>query len=318
MSRVATLIALALTVSCSSKPKPSTMDERGLAWLMANQRPDGTWTSKTYTVMDAGVSTAFALFVVSLAPDEVIALHRAAINRALALPDDTGSGYPTYARALRILALSKLKPDAWRERVRKLARQLSETQFKHGGWDRGASAPQEPPIERLDISVTAFAAEALRAAGGHEEALVRAKAFAIACTNADGGGFFTPTAPWSEHLNKAGDKRSYGTTTSDVARVLRASSSDDAAAVAWLDAHFKADAVPGFSGEGERLDEAMSFYWLLVAARLDRPAWKPPIRARLASLQKADGSWSNANGLMKEDDPLIATGLALGAWWHSR
>jgi hypothetical protein len=39
----------------------------------------------------------------------------------------------------------------------------------------------------------------------------------------------------------------------------------------------------------------------------------PELSAQLISRQRSDGSWSNPEPLVKEDDPLIATGFAMRA-----
>ena len=46
--------------------------------------------------------------------------------------------------------------------------------------------------------------------------------------------------------------------------------------------------------------------------------WRADIEAAIASEQAADGSVTNASFLMKEDDPLIATTLALSALLSAR
>lgn len=333
---------LTLLASCSSKP--SQPDERALTWLFAHQSKDGAWRSEKYNVLQAGRTlTPFILFVLAQAPPERLAPHRDAIARALARSDDAGEEYPTYTRALWILALVGHRPAGWEERVRWLARELRETQMvealgwtpadpEYGGWDRGVKPPKKPDAERADVSVTAFAIEALRAAGASESdpACVSAKLFAASCQNAagDGGAYFTPSARWAPHQNKAGADESgryrpYGTATADALRLMRACGVPEAdrrwiRALAWFDDRFTADVAPGFPKGGDRWDEALQFYWLFAAARVGQAAWKPKLRARLAQHQQADGSWTNPQGLMKEDDPLIATGLALSAYWMAR
>jgi hypothetical protein len=44
-------------------------------------------------------------------------------------------------------------------------------------------------------------------------------------------------------------------------------------------------------------------------AALKVPA--PEVGSDLLRLQKPDGSWANTENLVKEDDPLIATGFAI-------
>jgi hypothetical protein len=94
---------------------------------------------------------------------------------------------------------------------------------------------------------------------------------------------------------------------------LRASGvpdSDDriARGIAWLDRNHQSDRVPGFD-EGESPQASWSaglrFYYAAAIARV-----RPQQRVRLPE-QADDGSFRNANGRVKEDDPLIATTFAI-------
>jgi hypothetical protein len=42
-------------------------------------------------------------------------------------------------------------------------------------------------------------------------------------------------------------------------------------------------------------------------------AWAEELSREVIRRQRADGSWSNRSGASKEDDPLVATTLAVGA-----
>jgi len=107
-------------------------------------------------------------------------------------------------------------------------------------------------------------------------------------------------------------------------------------AAQWLDAHDQIDGVPGFENEPASANrkrgwaQGLIFYYLYArtkAARLRQSLptadpsaenQSPPsrenwgdIRQELARRQRPDGSWQNPVARMREDDPLIATGLAL-------
>jgi squalene-hopene/tetraprenyl-beta-curcumene cyclase len=249
------------------------------------------------------------------------------------------SEYPNYAAALSIRALSKHRSEGWKPLVDRMTKRLLSLQLaedlgwapedpEYGGWDFGAAPPKKPDTLRPDISVTAFVLEALRAAGASAEhpAWSRALKFVERCRNADGGFFFTPHALTS-FQNKAGAGerggfRSYGTATCDGARALLACgvSLQDTrlqAALAWLEERRIADRVPGFPETGsERWGEGIFYYYAFALGGLG--VHGKEIAQRLRSLQTANGSWENPVGLMKEDDPLIATGLALSALLHAR
>jgi hypothetical protein len=118
-------------------------------------------------------------------------------------------------------------------------------------------------------------------------------------------------------LNKAGQSGegfvSYGTTTSDGVLALRASGVPDGddritRAIAWLDRNHQSDRVPGFDErESPRAlwGTGLRFYYAAAIARV-----RPHQRVRLPE-QADDGSFRNANGCVKEDDPLIATTFAV-------
>jgi hypothetical protein len=67
----------------------------------------------------------------------------------------------------------------------------------------------------------------------------------------------------------------------------------------------------------------MLYYYLAASAEVfarlgvrEAPAghdWRKDLAEALVRRQQPDGSWKNPSFLMKEDDPLIATGLALRA-----
>jgi hypothetical protein len=168
----------------------------------------------------------------------------------------------------------------------------------------------------VDLSMTRFVLEALRASGvdGSDPAMTRARVFLERSQNHDGGFFFSPVTP---ALNKAGQRAdrfvSYGTATADGVLALKASGvpdSDDriARGIAWLDRNHQSDLVPGFD-ERESPQVSWSaglrFYYAAAIARV-----QPEPRVRLPE-QADDGSFRNANGRVKEDDPLIATTFAI-------
>lgn len=142
-----------------------------------------------------------------------------------------------------------------------------------GGWDRA----------RPDISATAFAVEAL---GADAEA----RRFAESCRASGGGYVFTPSRTWA-HLNKAGPGIGYDTASFDAHRILGGAPAADLP-------------LP------EEWREGLFFYRAFARSKVRRD---PETAAAVAARQNPDGSFRNPIALMKEDDPLIATGLALVA-----
>jgi hypothetical protein len=210
-----------------------------------------------------------------------------------------------------------------------------------GGWSYSLHVPRkpgpgEPHPEGSNLSATLFGLGALRAAGTPPDDPVFGEilSFASRCQNlpGDGGFFFSPTEPFR---NKAGDARpggysSYGSATCDGVRALvRCGLARDhprvIAARKWIERNFSASENPGyFAPDRHELRNSYYFYycWSFVHAMqalglrgierdgevLDCPAL---LKRELLRRQEPDGSWRNAFTDGKEDDPLVATPLAL-------
>jgi squalene-hopene/tetraprenyl-beta-curcumene cyclase len=181
--------------------------------------------------------------------------------------------------------------------------------------------------------MTRYVLDALRSAGAPDSdpVFIAARVFVERCQNfdpqhpdnADGGFFFSTT---EMDTNKAGQDgnhfRSYGTTTADGILALLATghSLTDPRVLAarrWLSAHHRDMEVPGFVGEAyQRWPRGLMFYYSGVSAKafqaLKVDAGSGVVEG-LRKTQRADGSWANAENLVKEDDPLIATPFAVQA-----
>jgi squalene-hopene/tetraprenyl-beta-curcumene cyclase len=153
----------------------------------------------------------------------------------------------------------------------------------------------------------------------------------------DGGFYFSPVI---EQANKGRQDvggadgkrvlhyRSYATATCDGVLALLAcgvSRNDERVtkAVDWLRAHEDFDYPAGVPREHpEPWGDAIQFYHYAVRAEaydaLDWPGdWRPKLSAAVAKHQSADGSFRNAiSSLMKEDDPILCTTLAVVALSH--
>ena len=262
----------------------------------------------------------------------------------VACPDGS-LDYPTYASAMTLVAARKLQlpmTDAERASLLQylISAQLTEQNGFHpssphyGGWDLLGASGARGVTSGSNVSVTYHAVEALQ---GEEHplgrtALDKAAAWCQRCQNwPDDGGFFFHPAPdalgnkaqW--HRGDLTRPRSYGTATCDGLACLLASGRvpDDeriTAALGWLTKQTTVDLVPGFEDCEPTLGwkEGLRFYYYQALARSLRRLPKKTARDRrgalidvLVELQQTDGRWQNASARMREDDPLIATLLAL-------
>jgi len=264
---------------------------------------------------------------------------------ALGRLDPMIADYPNYASALGAVVLARAGEADAAARIRAwlLGQQLADAlgwkpeDAAYGAWGMGGPPCRAPQTGRVDLSFTRHVLEALRACGvgAEDPALAKAARFVARCGNPDGGFFLSPV---HEEINKAGleqgKPRSYGTATADGALALLALgvAPEDPrlrAATRWLVEHHRADRVPGIPSDDDAgWAEAMHFYYLAASARALRalavdqaPAgrdWRVDLVAELARRQRPDGTWCSANFLMKEDDPLVATALALRALLAAR
>jgi hypothetical protein len=294
-------IAALLAAGCSppAEPPPPSPVARAAAYLVSRQE-DGLWASERHPVLGSGQAlTPFVLYALSHAGPAELAPHRAALDRALDRLPIPGHEYPTYALALSISALRRLRPG---RDLSALERELRALQLaeplgwgpddpEYGGWDEGVIPARKPQAQRPNVSVTAFAVEAL----GPDE---KARRFALRCRTPEGLFLFTPGATWA-HQNKGGPGRGYASTTCDAHRILGGPVAPSA-----LSARLP-----------EEWEEALFFYRAFAEAKV-RPS--PDLARRVEARQRPDGSFAGASALMKEDDPLVATGLALVAMALSR
>jgi Prenyltransferase and squalene oxidase repeat len=208
-----------------------------------------------------------------------------------------------------------------------------------------------PPLTESNLSATVFALEALHAAGSASDdpALKKALVFVERCQNwrddhrdpalDDGGFFFIYDDPVRNKAGVSGKDAdgsvrfaSYGSMTADGLRALLACGltiNDPRVLVArrWLVAHFRPDSHPGsYAPDREPNREAVYFYYCASAALALRSAgtkevsaevrplaWAELLSESLRERQRSDGSWSNSAVAVREDDPIVATCLAIRA-----
>jgi hypothetical protein len=351
------ILLLALgAAGCSGKPgSPLT---RAANYLWHQQSTDGGWHSKTYGLLRSGQAlTPFVLDALLQVPETDYQPPRERVDRAVAFirhntRSDGAMGmaepgipdYPNYATALAVSALSRVKGEGWEKEVARMVGYLRSQQFTeqngwhlrdpvYGAWGMGGEKRTPPETGHVDLSMTRYVVEALRAAGvaASDPALAAVRVFVERCQNfnpgqpndTDGGFFFSTT---EFDTNKAGQEgnrfRSYGTTTADgiLALLATGSAPDDprlAAAGRWLVSRHKDMNVPGFKGEAyRRWPRGLAFYYAAASAQAFRALQADPgtgVIEDLKRIQRPDGSWANPENLVKEDDPLIATAFGIRA-----
>jgi len=204
------------------------------------------------------------------------------------------------------------------------------------------------PLAAPNLSATVFALEALGAVGvpPDDPAIQKARVFVERCQNwyddscardpqfDDGGFFFILDDPVRNKAGETGTGRqgqmryaSYGSATADGLRALRAcgqkvTDSRALAAADWLVSRFSAAEHPGqYAASREHLRPALFYYYsasiaeaLSISARgSDAVNWIQPLASALLDRQRPDGSWVNTAVDVREDDPLVATPLAIRA-----
>ena len=157
--------------------------------------------------------------------------------------------------------------------------------------------------------------------------MVAGHTFVLRCQS-EAGGFFA--APGIEALNKAGPGVPYGSASADGIRaLLRCGVGLQDPAVkggaGWMMEHFQALTHSGDFPESRFEDrDSLYFYYLWSTAhalsalqragdRRDRSKAAKAITRALLKLQQPDGSWRNSKGAAREDEPLVATPMALAA-----
>lgn len=298
--------------------------EAGVAYLEARQGEDGAWRSGVHGVFKDGTAlTPHVVRALVEAGHAPAAAERGAAWLAKADPDRLA--YPTYAAADAAAFTSDDARRAWLVRVR--ARQVSDPAAfpSTGGWAYPAG-PLDSTVE-ANLSVTASALCALADAGGaaaDDPAMAAGRAFVLRCRAGDGKGGFCFGATDGVD-NKPGPGIAYGTATADGVRALLAAGAaqDDPAVragVAWLLERFDPAHVPGdFLPARDPMRDANYFYFLEAAtdafarAGVPRDRWAGPIARELVRRQADDGSWRNDVSAGREDDPLVATPLAIRA-----
>lgn len=344
-TRRAVLMGLAATGLAGAGCGGRSAVERGVRWLLDQQGTDGGFRSVTYGFLGPGASLT-GLSVLALARIRLTGVDVPidALSRGLGFlvasrGTDGGLGlssdvpdYPTYATALAVTALATVHPPGWREAAAPMVAWLQSRQLvgdawglhpSRGGFPMGGLVARTPPdAGHVDLSMTRHAVEALRAWGlpDGDAPWAEARRFVVGCGTSDGGFRYSP----GEAATNKGRTRDagYGTTTCDGVLALRTIGVRpdlEAAGVSFLVDRFRVDENPGIGEAYAVYGPAMRFYWRAGVARVlsgtSRPSgWRAALVGALDAEAHEDGSWRNARAEQKEDDPIVATALALLAY----
>lgn len=267
---------------------------------------------------------------------------RQAVDTALAHSAGVLPGYPTYGASFAILALVRAGDDRDRQRLAGLAHWLracqrhdahgiAPTHRAYGGWGYGP-VTSRGAAGHTDLAHTRWALTALAAAEALDaDTVTRATRFLALCQRRDrarlpadappfDGGFYLSPVVWPANKGGPGHwSTSYASTTADgaIALQLCGESTHAAAAHAWLDAHQGWRYPAGIPVTSDtNWHESVRCYYLAAratAAQHRQDEWRSALIAAFPE-PRADGLYANPHGfLMKEDDPLVASGLLLHA-----
>lgn len=333
-----------------SEQQLETLRKKGIDFLRASQADDGSWTQPTapgisglvvVSLLQSGLNADDATVAKGLAHLESFVQQDGGIY-------DKNSQHRNYETCIAMLAFSAANRDGKYDRhlagAEKFLRKLQ--------WDEGEGLESTDAAfggagygkhQRPDLSNTQFLVEALRTAGVAEDdpAMQKALIFISRCQNLetehnttehaakvnDGGFYYTVAAGGQSQagLTPTGGLRSYGSMTYAGLKsmVYAGLESDDPrvkAAFDWIRRFYTVDENPGMGQQG------LFYYYHTFAKTLsvlevDRLKdgqgkahdWRQELTAKLAELQKPNGSWVNPADRWYEGDPNLVTAYTLMA-----
>ena len=268
---------------------------------------------------------------------------RSSVNSdgVVGLGDPDVAEYPNYASAFAVRCLVAAGRQQDRDLIELICRYLQSQQFSddrgfgrdhpvHGAWGFGGPLPRGGSPGHVDISYTRHVLEALRDADAIDEEIAGRSQLFLNRMQREGGFYFSPVVGAANKGNTAEDDEGiiylpYATATSEGLLALLASGvqSDDRrilGALAWLESHPDLDHPGGIPRDHpEQWGKVLFYYHLAIRGEVaiassNSDHLLEPLAILLADRQRVDGSFVNPHGtLMKEDDPILATTLAITA-----
>ena len=327
--------------------------ENAVNYLRTSQADGGSWTTPISPGISALVTTS--LLQTGLTPGDPTVAKALAHLESFVQKDGgiyySKSNHRNYETAICVLAFKAAHSQG--QYTKTIAN--AEKFLKHLQWDKGEGLESTDPAfggagygnhERPDLSNTQFLLEALKAAGvkADDPAMQNALLFVSRTQNLetehnntpfaakvnDGGFYYTPAAGGTSQagVTENGGLRSYGSMTyaglkSMIYAGLTPADDRVKAALTWIKKFYTLEENPGLGQQG------LYYYYHTFAKSLSvleidilkdaqgKPHdWRKELTARLAKLQKKNGSWTNDASRWYEGDPNLVTAYGLLALSH--
>lgn len=345
---VAVLIAGTLVSSVHADGDIAEMRKSAIQFLEVTQNEDGSWTKSEYVGITGLVTTS--LLRSGLPADHKLVAgglknllsHQRDTGGFYAV----GSLHKNYETCITILALSEANSDGrYDKQIKKAEGFLRELQWNEGegiestdpGWGGGGYGKHERP----DLSNTQYLAEALKKSGVKEDdpAMKNISIFVSRTQNLesefndtpfaakinDGGFYYTPAAGGDSKagVDENGGLKSYASMTyAGVKSLIYAGVKKDdkriEAAMNWIRSHYTLDSNPGAGQQGlfyyfHTFAKTMSVLGddEFVDADGKKHNWKAELVARLKTLQRENGCWTNPADRWYEGDPNLVSAYCL-------
>jgi len=262
------------------------------------------------------------------------------------IPGRTGGGLSTYNTSICMTALAATGRDDINKVILDARTFLASNQYlgDEGVFKGGFGYDKSTDRAYTDMMNTHFSIEAMRRTQHFEDLRPAGETKADANWDAalafldsmingadsgddDAGGFYyAPNDPKAGTSTNAADKiilRSYGSITYAGLMSLLYCKVDKTdsrvrSALDWAVNHWTLDENPGMGEQGlfffyNVMSRSMSVYGEKNIPRKDGEpiAWAKEMTAKVVSLQKEDGSWTNKNGRFWENDPVLATAYSI-------
>ncbi len=342
-SIICLVIALSVVTSSADEAIDASI-ARGVKFLLAQQQEDGHFSDAQMPAL-----TALPLWALSLSGDGSAAVAEARRKSAafvlgtqredggfyIPKPGRGGSGLGNYNTAVCLSALfdSQLAPSAPMLKAREYiaSSQLTGDDTMAGGFGYDKVSRRR----YADLSNTSYALSAMAKTASLEEFrgdgrrvdLDWDKALAFVENlmkkegpDAGGAAYNERTPQGGSATNKSGkvSLKAYGAMTYAAVLSMCSAKLDKGdprvrQSVEWMERNWSVDENPGMGSQG-----LYYFYDIMTraldAAKIEKVGeheWKKELGAKIASLQKEDGSWYNENNRFWESDPVLCTSFAL-------